>query len=265
MTSIAPASRTALTWPHILTADVRRLRTLRSTWWFTAAVVVLTVLAGATPALGVAVGALDGSTGDVGALGGSLSGISVAQLVVAAFAVLSVTAEYATGAVTTTFMAVPRRRAVVLARAAVVTAGVLALSLVLVFGTFAVAHALLGSAGVDLPLTAPGVVRSLAGAALYLGVVGALATAAGWLLRSTVGALAAVVGLFQFLPVITFFLPAAIARAVLPWLPSSAANALMEPHPAPGLLPAWAAAAALVGYAAVALALAVVTVRRRDL
>jgi ABC-2 type transport system permease protein len=204
----------------------------------------------------VAVGALDGSTGDVGALGGSLSGISVAQLVVAAFAVLSVTAEYATGAVTTTFMAVPRRRAVVLARAAVVTAGVLALSLVLVFGTFAVAHALLGSAGV---------VRSLAGAALYLGVVGALATAAGWLLRSTVGALAAVVGLFQFLPVITFFLPAAIARAVLPWLPSSAANALMEPHPAPGLLPAWAAAAALVGYAAVALALAVVTVRRRDL
>ena len=164
-----------------------------------------------------------------------------------------------------TFAAVPRRTTVVLARAAVVGAGVLALSLVLTFATFAVVHALLGSAGVDLPLTAPGVVRALAGAAFHLVVVAALAVAAGWLLRSTAGALAAVVGIFHVLPVIGFVLPAPVARSVLPWLPGNAAAALMEPTPGPEMLPTGVALAALVGYAVVGLTLAAVVVRRRDL
>jgi hypothetical protein len=196
---------------------------------------------------------------------GALSGISVAVLLVAAFAVLSVTAEYASGAVTSTFTAVPRRATAVLARATVVTTGVLAVSLASTFGTFAVVRTLLASAGVDLPLGAPGVVRSLIGAAVHLAVVAALGTAFAWLLRSTLGALAAVIGLFQFLPVIGFFLPAAIARQVLPWLPGSAANALMSPQAMPGMLPTWAALAALIGYVATGLFLAAVTVRRRDL
>jgi ABC-2 type transport system permease protein len=254
-----------LTWRRVLAADARRLRTLRSTWWFTASLVLFTVALGAFPALGVAVGALDRGREDVGVLGGSLSGINLAEILVAAFAVLSVTAEYASGAVTSTFTAVPRRTTAVLARAGVVIAGVLVLSLALTFGTFAVAHALLGSAGVELPPTAPGVVRSLVGAALALVVVAALAVASGWLLRGTAGALAAVLGIFYLLPVIGFVLPAAVARHVLPWLPSNAAAAVMEPSPAPEMLPAGAALAALIGYAVAALALAAVVVRRRDL
>jgi ABC-2 type transport system permease protein len=254
-----------LTWPRILVADVRRLATVRSTWWFAAATVLLAVTVGSFPALGVAVGALDGTPDDVGALGGSLSGISVAELLVAAFAVLSVTAEYATGAVTSTFTAVPRRTTVVLARAGVVTAAVLVLSLALTFGTFAVTHALLASAGIDLPLTAPVVVRALAGAAGYLGLVAALGVASGWLLRRTAGALAAVVGIFYLLPVIGFVLPASVARHVMPWLPSSAASVLMAPQSEPGMLPAWVALAALIGYAAAALTLAAAIVRRREL
>jgi len=67
---------------------------------------------------------------------------------------------------------------------------------------FAVVHALQGSAGVDLPLTGPSVVLSLAGAALHLGVVAALGVASGWVLRSTAGSLAAVVAVLHVLPVI---------------------------------------------------------------
>lgn len=256
---------TGPTWPRVLVADVRRLGTLRSTWWFAATTVLLTLLIGAWPAAGVAVGALDDTPEEVGALGGSLSGISVAELIVAAFAVLSVTAEYATGVVQATFTSVPRRATVVLARAGVVAAGTLALSLVLTFGTFAVVHTLLASAGVDLPWTATGVPRSLAGAAAHLSVVAALGVASGWLLRSTAGALAAVVGVFYLLPVVGFVLPAGVARSVLPWLPSNAASAVMQPSSAPGMLPAWTALAALVGYALAALALAAAVVRRRDI
>jgi len=264
MNTTLPAG-VGLTWQRVLAADVRRLRTLRSTWWFTAAVVLLTVSLGAFPSLGVALGAVEADPEEVGSLGGSLSGISLAQIIVAAFAVLSVTAEYASGAVTSTFTAVPRRTTAVLARAAVVSAGVLAVSLAVTFGTFAIVQALVGAAGVDLPFTAPGVVRALAGAAAVLVVVAALAVAAGWLLRSTAGALAAVVGIFHVLPVIGFVLPASVARAVMPWLPGNAAAALMEPTPAPQLLPTWVALAALVAYAVAALTLAAAVVRRRDL
>jgi hypothetical protein len=80
-----------------------------------------------------------------------------------------------------------------------------------------------------------------------------------------VGALVAVVGILHVLPVIGFVLPASLARSVLPWLPGSAAAALMEPTPAPGMLPTWTALAALIGYVVAALALAAVTVRRRDI
>ncbi|HYJ74737.1 MAG TPA: hypothetical protein VEV65_04015 [Kineosporiaceae bacterium] len=256
-------ARVGPTWPRVLAADVRRLATLRSTWWFAASLVLFTVGLGSFPALGVAAGALEGTPEDVGPLGGSLSGITVAQLLVAAFAVLSVTAEYASGAVTSTLTAVPRRTTTVLARAGVVTAGVLAVSLAVLAGTFAVAQALLASGGVQLPV-APGVVRALAGAGAHLGLAATIAVALGWLLRSTAGALAVFVGIFHVLPVIGVVLPAAVARQVLPWLPGNAAGALMAPEPVPAMPHAWAALAALAGYAVAALTLAVVAVRRRD-
>jgi ABC-2 type transport system permease protein len=50
------------------------------------------------------------------------------------------------------------------------------------------------------------VLRALIGAALYLTVVALLGAGAGWLLRSTVGALEAVVGLRHVLPVVAILL-----------------------------------------------------------
>ncbi|MCO8277267.1 hypothetical protein M1L60_42495 [Actinoplanes sp. TRM 88003] len=251
----ALTTRPALTFSRVLAADRRRLRTVRSTWWFAAAAVVLTVGIGVFPAVGVLVGALPGS--EVETLAGVLGGISVAEILVAVFAVRTVTAE----APLPVFTAVPRRATVVLARAVVVATAVLAVASALVLGTFAVVHVLLGSAGVDLSLTAPGVARALAGAVLHLTVVAALAVAAGWLLRSAVAAVAAVLGLYYVLPVLGFLLPAAAAATVLPWLPGSAAATLMGPEPTQP----WAPALALIGYAVSASLIAVAVVRRRDI
>ncbi|WP_250031018.1 hypothetical protein [Paractinoplanes maris] len=244
--------------PRVLAAERRRLRTVRSTWWFAAAAGFLTVGIGAVPAIGVVVGAMSGN--EVEPTGGVLSGIPVLELLVAAFAVRAVT----TDALMPTFTAVPRRTTVVIARAAVVSSAVLAAGLALTFGTFAAVHVVLRSIAVDLPMTAPGVARALAGAALHLAAVAALSVAAGWLLRGAVAALAAVLGVFYVLPILGVFLPDQAAR-VMPWLPSSAASALMTPAPAPGLLPPWAAALALVGYAGAALLAAALVVRRRDI
>jgi ABC-2 type transport system permease protein len=114
---------------------------------------------------------------------------------------------------------------------------------------------------VDLPLTAPGVARALAGAALHLAVVAALGVAAGWLLRSTVAAVAAVLSLYYVLPVLGFLLPDAAAGVVLRWLPGSAAAGLMDPASANS----WTAAVALIIYAGGAVLLAVAVMRRRDI
>jgi ABC-2 type transport system permease protein len=249
-----------LTWSRVLAAEQRRMRTLRSTWWFAASAVVLTVAIGVFPAIGVAVGALPADPATVGPLGGALTGLGLTELIVAAFAVLAVTGEPAA----VTFTAVPRRASVVVGRTAAVGAWVLTVALALTFGTFAAVHLLLRSAGMDLFLNAPGVARSLVGAAVHLAFVAVLGVAAGWLLRGAVAGIAAVVGIFYLLPVVGLLLPDAAAGVVLPWLPSNAAAALREPVPTPEMLPAWLALLALAAYAAGAVALATAAVRRRD-
>jgi ABC-2 type transport system permease protein len=252
-----------LTGPHVLASEARRLRTLRSTWWFTAILALLVGLVGTFPAIGVAVGALDAPPEESGPLGGALGGIQAAGILVTAFGVLAASAEYTTGMVAATFTAVPRRSIVVLARAAAVGAAVLAASLVLTFGTFGAVRLLLGPAGAALPLTTD-VAIALTGAAVGLAVLAVLGVAAGWLLRSTAGGITAVVVVVHMLPAVGLVLPAAVADRVLPWLPGNALGAIMTPGHVQGMPPQWASLAALVAYVTAALALAAAVVRRRD-
>jgi ABC-2 type transport system permease protein len=101
-----------------------KLRTARSTAWAVAAAVAGMVL------LGVLVcSSVDTSGGSAGCPAGapgcgdedvvlnSLAGVYLGQIAVAA---LAATSEHATGTITATFLAVPRRRTVLLAKAGVV-------------------------------------------------------------------------------------------------------------------------------------------------
>ncbi len=262
-TAPAPGLEFGLTWAHVVAAELRRLRTLRSTWWFGAVLVVLVVLFGTMPAIGVALGVLEAAPPDAAALGGALGGMSAAGLLVLGFGVLAASGEYATGMVAATFTAVPRRTTVVLARTLAVAVAVLVPSLVLTFGTYGLVRVLMASGGVDLQ-TAPGTVGALTGAAVGLTAQAVLGVAAGWVLRSTAGGITAVVVLLHMLPAVGLILPAAVADRVMPWLPGNVVNVLMTPGPVQGMPPAWAALAALAGYVAAALALASLVVRRRD-
>ncbi len=247
---------------RILAAEWLKVVSLRSTWWFTAAIVLAVAGLGTFMAIGVAVGAADGA--EAGPLGGALSGISIGELIVAAFAVLAVTGEYSSGAIHTTFTAVPRRRTVVAAKAAVASGFVLALSLALTFATFGVATVLMGTAGVDLSLSAPGVVRALVGGGLYLTVIAAMGVGLGWMLRSTAGAIGAVFGILYGLPLIGLFLPEAVAADVTRYLPSNAGAAIIQALPAEGMLAPWTGLAVMAAWALATLIGAVVVVRRRD-
>lgn len=253
-----------LTAPRILSAEWRKEVTVPSTWWTLSILVLAIAGSGIFTGIGVALGELAATPEDIGALGGALSGISAAEIAVAVFGILAVTGEYASGAIRSSFTAVPARAPVVLAKAGVVGATVLGLSAVLTLGTFIAARALVGSAGFDLSLTAPGVLRSLIGAAFSLAAIAVLGSAVGWLLRSTAGAIGVVFGLLYVLPMIGMILPDAVGSQIMRYLPGNAAAALREPLYAQGMLPAWAAALVLVGWVAVFVAGAALVVRRRD-
>lgn len=90
-----------------------------------------------------------------------------------------------------------------------------------------------------------------------------MAAGFGWLLRNTASALAALLGLLAIVPVIGFLLPPALASAILPYLPSNAGTAIMQPEPG-GMLAPWAGLAVFYLYIAALLALAAASVRRRD-
>jgi ABC-2 type transport system permease protein len=151
------------------------MRTAPGTIWLLAAAIVLTVgvSTGAAAATRCPSGA--GCPVDVTKL--SLTGAQVGQASVAILAVLMVGAEYSAGMIRTTLSAMPRRSAVLAAKAAILT------GLVLAAGTAGVAGSVLGgriilpghgfnpASGFPLESLAHGPVLRAAGALLLGGVV----------------------------------------------------------------------------------------------
>lgn len=169
-------------------------------------------------------------------LGGALAAIGAVELLVGAFGAVMVTREYRSGQVLASFTATPQRVRVVLAKVAVAAGAVLVVSLSAFLAAFLLGGAVLGAGGESISLAADGVPRALVGAALYLAVVAVLGVGFGWLLRSTAGALTALVVLFLGVPVGGLLLPRGLSDSVVPFLPGNAGTAVVQLGPS-GLLP----------------------------
>ncbi|MFI0943021.1 ABC transporter permease subunit [Streptomyces sp. NPDC021020] len=209
----------------------------------------------------------------------SLIGAFAGLVVVTVVAAMSVTAEYRRGLIRTTFAAAPRRGRVLAAKA-VVTGGLcfatgLAAALVAVplveaverHKHFAIHHL---SAGTEL--------RVILGTAGLFAVTGVLALAVGTLLRRSAGAVTAVVVaiVLPYILAVSGMLPAGPSRWLTRITPAAAFAVQQSAHqyaqvaadytPGDGYFPLapWAGFAVLCGYAAAAVALAAVALRRRD-
>jgi ABC-2 type transport system permease protein len=196
----------------------------------------------------------------------SLGGYFLAQLAVGVLGVLVMSSEYSTGLIRATFGAVPQRRVVLGAKAAVfalVTAGV---GIVASFAAFFVGQAILSGKGIEAHLGDPGTVRSIVGAGLYLAVIGLLGLGLGTLIRRTAGGIAALVGLVLILPGVVAALPSAWSNAINPYLPSYAGEAVMGASrmTPDNLLGPWTGFALFCGYTALVGLVAAVILRRRD-
>jgi ABC-2 type transport system permease protein len=187
------------------------------------------------------------------------------QLVIVVPGVL--TAEYSTGMIRTSLIAMPRRIVLYVAKAVAFAAVALAVSLVTAFTAFFLGQALLASTHQSATLAGPGALRAVIGSALYLTLCGLFAFAAAAIIRNTAATIAAMIGLLFVLPVLVNLLP--WRDDLVRWLPASAARAISATKlfAAPQnahLLSPWGQLTVFAVYTAVLLVVGAIVFRKRD-
>lgn len=292
MTTTAPPRLASahLTAPRVVRSEWIKLRTLRSTWWSAALIVVLSVLFGLLIAGFIN---RDGTTLSAARQDGDLVavvtiGTNFTQLIAAVLGVIVVAGEYGTGMIRSTFTAVPRRLPAVLAKLAVLAVFMFVLGIVAVAATFAATAGILAGHGIQGNLGDPAVWMPIVGSAVYLALVAVLAFAIGALVRNTAGGISLAIGLLLVLPIL---LSVAIGLTQATWLANvnavlpSAAGAQLHTYAAPAagtatfgpgsrgpaaqttadvVLNGWGGLGVLVAWVLVALIPALVLIRRRD-
>ncbi|MCP3758921.1 ABC transporter permease [Streptomyces sp. TBY4] len=258
---------------------VTALRVLRSEWakfwslrssWITLGVAALILVAFGFIASvsfdpsGTAAQRPVGPTPATDAVGLALTGTQLAQLAIGVLGVLVAAGEYSTGMIRSTLTAVPQRLPVLWSKALTFAAVALAACTVAVLAAFLVGSTQVSGTSAELSLSDDGVLRSLAGAALYLAMAGVLGVALGALLRSVAGGIAVLVASLMVIPGLTSLLPDSWADTVGPYLPSNAGGAMMSLHQASGALSPGAGLAVLAGWVALVLGAAALRLVRTD-
>jgi ABC-2 type transport system permease protein len=243
----------------VLRMEWLKLRSVRSTWSilviFAVGMIVLAILAGITgPARP------DPAYDPTESL---FSGLALGQLLIAVLGVLTLSSEFSSGSIQSTFAAVPRRAAVLAAKAAVIATVTLVAGEVLAFAAFAV-FPVAAKHGVPIPsLGQPGVLRAVLLAGTYPCLVALIGLGLAAVIRHTVGAVSAVIGVVFVLPLL--LLPLGEHSAVMKFLPEIIAeNSLTAVKPVADSLPAAAGFGMLCLYAAAALAAGGWALARRD-
>jgi ABC-2 type transport system permease protein len=258
---------TAVTQAGVLRSEWTKLRSLRSTLWTLLAAVGLMVGIGgllAATSVDQYADLADARAHHFDAISVSLNGVAFAQLAIGVLGVLMISGEYGTGMIRATLAVVPRRLPVLWAKLVIFAGVVFAVSLAGSVVSFLAGQRVLRAHDLDVGLGAPGALRSVVGAALYLTVGGLIGLTLGALLRNTAAGISTFVAVFFILPPLFAALPAAVDRHVTPYLPSYAGEALYRDYSGLEWLSPWRGFAVLCGYAVVLVGLAAWRLLRKD-
>jgi ABC-2 type transport system permease protein len=138
-----------------LASEFTKLRSVRSTYWTLAALLVVSIGLDVAICAGAAANmtnnpgnkaGFDGTQASLGAF------FEIGQLIIAVLGAMAITAEYSTGMIRTSLTAQPRRGVVYAAKGIVFTSVTLVISLITAFIAFFVGQALLSSHGVAASL-----------------------------------------------------------------------------------------------------------------
>ncbi len=138
-----------------IASEFTKIRSVRSTYWTLAALLVVSI--------GIGAAITGGSAANFGHNPGNKAGFDatqtsliaffeIGQLIIAVIAAMAITSEYSTGMIRTSLTAQPRRGTIYAAKAIVLTSLTLVISLVTSFAAFFLGQALLSSSGVSASL-----------------------------------------------------------------------------------------------------------------
>jgi ABC-2 type transport system permease protein len=257
-----------VTQARVLVSEFTKFRTVRSTVWTLLVSVVLiigisTLFSAVTASQYHTFDAADRATFNPVSI--SLSGMMFAVVAIGVLGVLMISGEYSTGMIRSSLTAVPRRLPVLWGKLAVFAGVIFSVSLVASLISFFLGQALLNGHHLGVSVGAPGAVRSIIGAALYVTVSGMIGVALGALFRNTAAGIATFAGVFFVIPPLTGLLPASISDHLSQYLPSYAGDALWGgARGVTNALSPWTGFAVLCGYAVVVIAAAALRLRRAD-
>lgn len=198
-----------LSFARVLRSEFIKLTSLRSTVGLLLAIVVIGL--GTAVALGMTV--QDAGLPAAASVGFMLDQVTIGtvlfgQLTAGILGVLVISAEYSSGTIHTTLIAVPSRVTVLAAKAVVLFLATTTAALVTFFGSWAATYPMLAVFGLEIGLTAPGVVLAFIGGSVFIGLAAVLGLGIGTVLRSVAASVATVISLLLLLPVVLSVLPA---------------------------------------------------------
>lgn len=251
----------------VLAAEWIKLRSVRSTY--------LTLLFAAVAAVGIGylvtraqVTHWATMTADAKAtfdpVDNSFTGLGLAQLAFGALGVLAISSEYTTGLIRTTFASVPRRRAVIAAKATVVGSLTLAAGELIAFATFFAGQQALSAQHANVTLAHPGALRGVLAAGFYLAVMAWVGLGLGAVIRHTAGAITTMIGVVFLLPHIIQAMPGPWDIRIGKYSLDIAAQQVIAQHPIPGYFSAGPSFLIVAAYAAAAITAATLLLTRRD-
>ena len=262
------AQRSRVTQARVALSEWTKFVSLRSTRWSLGVGFLLTI---ALPIVFGAVTASHWAHMSAGERAGrnpldiALAGVNVAQLAIAVLGVLVITGEYSTGMIRSSLIAVPKRLPVLWAKIGVYAVVSFVLTVPAVIIAFFASQAVLSRHHIlQISFGDPGVARSLLGGALYVTLVGIFALGIGAIVRNTAGGIATFAGIFFVIPPLMNILPVSWNNAISRYLPSEAGRQLFSLHQGAHSLSPTMGGLLMLGYCALAVAVAAVLLVRRD-
>ena len=252
----------------VIASEFTKIRSVRSTYFTIAALVIVSVGIAALIGFGIAQNIHNNpwqAAGTDGTQSILIPFFELGQLIIAVVGAMAITSEYSTGMIRTSLTAMPRRGTVYLGKLIVLTSLTFVVSLVTSFLAFFAGSATLAGSGVGGSLfhsvtvprdvnMSPGkngpngppsytfighevitqghVLTAIVGSALFVTVVALIAFGLGAIIRHTAGAITSAIGLLFVLSIIIQILPDTWRWDIMRFFPDSAGRVISVTLPA---------------------------------
>ncbi|MCU1496869.1 MAG: putative transporter transrane protein [Acidimicrobiales bacterium] len=244
-------------------AEWTKLRTLRSTWYTVGGSVLISValaslICVATVAQWDKMSA--SQRADFDPTSTALIGVLFAACILGSLAVRAITSEYTSGMIRVTFTAIPGRKGVLVAKAAILAAIAIPVALATNVVSFFIGSRILATKDISMSLSQPGVTKAIVFGAVAVSAVTVIGLGLGGIIRRTAGATTALLLAIMGSQIFGLALPAGARQ----YLPGSALQAVTAVQHTAGLLSPAKGLAVMIAYAVVTVAVASRLIANRD-